>query len=48
MFQEIKPNGNGSALLLSLNKDKMILIDTLAEYVSIETIGNAIKFFLRE
>ncbi len=39
MFKEIRANGAGAAIRLSLNNDKKCSIDTLAEYVYIEKIG---------
>ena len=39
MFDEIKHNGFGSSIKLSLNKEGRIYIETLIEYVYIEKIG---------
>jgi len=48
MFQEIKPDGHGSALNLSLKNDGFIPLKLLAEYVFIENKGDMIKHFLMD
>jgi hypothetical protein len=46
MFDEIKHNGFGSSIKLSLNKEGRIYIETLIEYVYIEKIGKQILVIL--
>jgi len=48
MYQEIRPNGNGAAIQLSLNKNNECQVDSLAEYVFLESRGVKLQKFLKE